>query len=138
MSPRRPAEELLFEEDLKDGLPPAVRMLRVAELARFQENMLRRSAGLSDEERFAQGVLVGRGQLAQSVTNLVTNTRLSELPMCGPALRSFGGVKALAGRSSDKLSSAELLQVAELYATARRAVGANVENMSRTGIRMEP
>ena len=114
-----PEEGPIFEEDLEDGLPPAVMMLRIVEQTEFQEQMLRRSAALSNEDRFAQGVLIGPNQLKTSVDNLIRNTRLSELPACAPAVRSLCVIKSLAGRSSDKLSPRELLQAADQYAIAR-------------------
>ena len=123
---RAPSEELILSglDNFRSEflLPPAVRMLRVIELAELQEKMLRRSAALSCEQRFELGLLVGRTQLKMSVDNLLRNTRLSELTACAPALLSFGSIKALADKGSGKLSPKELLQAAELYAAARAAV----------------
>ena len=56
---RAPSEELILSglDNFRSEflLPPAVRMLRVIELAELQEKMLRRSAALSCEQRFELG-----------------------------------------------------------------------------------
>ena len=84
-----PEEGFIFEEDLKEGLTPAVRMLRIVEQTEFQEQMLRKSAVLSNEDRFAQGLLVGPDQLKTSIDMLLQNSQLGELLACAPAVRTL-------------------------------------------------
>ena len=48
-------------------LPVGTILLRAAGQASNQEHLLRRSAALASEERFAQGMVVGRQQIALSV-----------------------------------------------------------------------
>ena len=117
-----PQEGFIFEEDLKEGLSPAVRMLRIVEQTEFQEEMLRKSAALSNEDRFAQGLMVGPDQLKMSVDMLLQNSQLGELLACAPAVRTFNGIQSLADRSRDKLSPKELLEAADQYAVARGQV----------------
>ena len=117
-----PEEGFIFEEDLKDGLSPAVRMLRIIEQTEFQEQMLRRSAALSNEDRFAQGLLVGPDQLKTSIDLLMRNSQLGELLACAPAVRTLDGIKSLANRCGDKLTPADLLQAADQYVVARGQV----------------
>ena len=117
-----PEEGFIFEEDLKEGLIPAVRMLRIVEQTEFQEQMLRKSAVLSNEDRFAQGLLVGPDQLKTSIDMLLQNSQLGELLACAPAVRTFNGIQSLADRSRDKLSPKELLEAADQYAVARGQV----------------
>jgi hypothetical protein len=119
-----PEEGFIFEEDLKDGLTPAVRMLRTVEQTEFQEQMLRKSAALSNEDRFAQGLLVGPDQLKTSVDMLLQNSQLRELLACAPAVRSLDGIKSLAVRCRDskKLSPKDLLQAADQFVVARGQV----------------
>ena len=61
-------------------LPKAVIFMRAAELTGLQADMARRSAELTNEERFAQGIVVGRGQATKSIDYLLTNTGLRRLP----------------------------------------------------------
>ena len=117
-----PEEGFIFEEDLKEGLTPAVRMLRIVEQTEFQEQMLRKSAVLSNEDRFAQGLLVGPDQLKTSIDMLLQNSQLGELLACAPAVRTLDGIKSLAERCGDKLSPKDLLLAADQYVVARGQV----------------
>ena len=117
-----PEEGFIFEEDLKEGLTPAVRMLRIVEQTEFQEQMLRKSAVLSNEDRFAQGLLVGPDQLKTSIDMLLQNPQLGELLACAPAVRTLDGIKSLAERCGDKLSPKDLLLAADQYVVARGQV----------------
>lgn len=117
-----PEEVFIFEEDLKEGLTPAVRMLRIVEQTEFQEQMLRKSAVLSNEDRFAQGLLVGPDQLKTSIDMLLQNSQLGELLACAPAVRTLDGIKSLAERCGDKLSPKDLLLAADQYVVARGQV----------------
>ena len=117
-----PKEGFIFEEDLKDGLSPAVRMLRIIEQTEFLEQMLRKSAALSKADRFAQGLQVGPDQLKTSIDLLMRNTQLSELLACAPAVRTLDGIKALASRCGNKLKPENMLQAADQYVVARGQV----------------
>lgn len=117
-----PKEGFIFEEDLKDGLSPAVKMLRIIEQTEFLEQMLRKSAALSNEDRFAQGLLVGPDQLKTSIDLLLRNSQLGELLACAPAVQTLDGIKSLANRCGDKLTPADLLQAADQYVVARGQV----------------
>ena len=117
-----PKEGFIFEEDLKDGLSPAVRMLRIIEQTEYLEQMLRKSAALSKEDRFAQGLQVGPDQLKTSIDLLMRNSQLGELLACAPAVRTLDGIKALASRRGNKLMPADMLQAADQYVVARGQV----------------
>ena len=57
-------------------------MLRIIEQTEYLEQMLRKSAALSKEDRFAQGLQVGPDQLKTSIDLLMRNTQLRELLAC--------------------------------------------------------
>ena len=65
-------------------------MLRIIEQTEYLEQMLRKSAALSKEDRFAQGLQVGPDQLKTSIDLLMRNTQLRELLACAPAVRVSG------------------------------------------------
>ena len=103
----------------EDQLPPAVVILRVIGLAELQEEMLYRSAALSDEERFAQGLAIGRRQVEMSADLLLTNTKLASQPGCGRAASTLAGLRKIASGGNKPLSQKELLLLAKQYALAR-------------------
>ena len=99
-------------------LPPAVVMLRAISQCTFQEQALRRTAALSTQERFDQGMLVGRQQVAMSVELLLGNTKLDSLPGCTRAASTLARVRGIATSSSGPLTNTELRRVAALYAVS--------------------
>ena len=97
-------------------------MLRIIEQTEYLEQMLRKSAALSKEDRFAQGLQVGPDQLKTSIDLLMRNTQLGELLACAPAVRTLDGIKALASRCGNKLTPENMLQAADQYVVARGQV----------------
>lgn len=136
-----PGLKPVFEEDLvaaacgslstcnADALLPATRMLRVIELTAFQEQMLRRAAGLSDEDRFAEGLAIGPRQVQLSVELLKKNSGISSLAGCEAAVRTLGDVERLAQQSGDRLSTQMLLMLAAQFAQVRSQVAAALEQL---------
>ena len=100
-------------------LPPAVVMLRVAEVTDFQEAMMRRSARDTEDERRREGLEFGRPQMIMSTDILLRNTKLGSLPGCAAPALTLGGVKRIANVGEGALSSEELLMMASQYAKAR-------------------
>lgn len=136
-----PGVKPVFEEDLvaaacgslstcnAEALPPATRMLRVIELTEFQEQTLRRAAGLSDEDRFAEGLAIGPRQVQLSVELLKRNSGISSLEDCAAAVRTLGDVERLAQQSGDRLSTQMLLMLATQFAQVRSQVAAALERL---------
>ena len=104
-------------------------MLRVIELTAFQEQMLRRAAGLSDEDRFAEGLAIGPRQVQLSVELLKKNSGISSLAGCEAAVRTLGDVERLAQQSGDRLSTQMLLMLAAQFAQVRSQVAAALEQL---------
>ena len=110
-------------------LPAAVVMMRAAELARLQETMLRSSASMTNADRFAQGIAVGRGQASMSVKQLLTNTQLARLPGCAAPASTLAGISRSVSRGDGPLTDAELLQIAAQYQLARQQILAALERL---------
>ena len=108
-------------------LPAAVVMMRAAELAGLQENMLRLSAGMTNAERFAQGIAVGRGQASMSVKQLLTNTQLAKLPGCAKPASTLAGIPRIVSKGDGPLTDTELIQIAAQYQLARQQILAALE-----------
>ena len=96
-------------------LPVGAVLLRVIGQAENQEQMLQRSAALTSEERFEQGLVVGRQQIALSVELVLRNTRLERLPGCAQAVATLNGIRKAAGDGTGALSRKELEQLSERY-----------------------
>ena len=119
-------------------------LLRVIGQAENQEQMLQRSAALTSEERFEQGLVVGRQQIALSVELVLRNTRLERLPGCAQAVATLNGIRKAAGdgtgalsrRSSSSCPSATgavqaQLRIADKLPEAAREEGTRVEGELR-------
>ena len=110
-------------------LPAAVVMMRAADLAEQQEQMLRKSAELSNEDRFAQGLVVGRGQAAKSVEYLLQNTKLAKLPGCTEPAAQLRSIALTVSKGDGPLTSVELLQLAARYQLAGQQIRAALDKL---------
>ena len=110
-------------------LPVGAILLRAIGQAGNQEQLLRRSAALTPEERFAQGVVVGRQQVALSVELLLKNTGLERLPGCGSPVASLNGIRRAAGSGTGALTSKELLDLAQQYGKVQAQIRAAYDQL---------
>ena len=102
-----------------DSLPPAAVILRVAEVTSYQEDLLRRAASYSDDDRERAGYSFGRNQFVQSVDILLKNTNLAALPGCTVPALTLNEVRVIATQGSGALTTAEYLSMASRYSRAR-------------------
>ena len=110
-------------------LPAAVIMMRAAGLAQLQESMLRTSSTLTNEERFAQGLALGRGQASMSVKQLLQNTQLAKLPGCAKPASTLADLSRTVSKGDGPLTAAELLKMAGQYQLARQQIQAALEKL---------
>lgn len=113
----------------ESDLPAAVIMMRAAELTRSQENMLRTSAGLTNEERFEQGIIVGRGQATKAIDYLLANTKLKRLPGCAKPAETLTDVCRTLSKGDGPLTVRELLLLASRYELAREQIESALERL---------
>jgi hypothetical protein len=113
----------------EDRLPVGAIILRAIGQAENQVRMLMQSAELSDTERFAQGLAIGRRQAAMSVDLLLQNTGLPTLPGCALPAATLGKVRKIADGKSGMLTRAELQQLAQQYALAQEQLRVAFERL---------
>ena len=103
-------------------LPTCVIFMRAAELTGLQADMARRSAELTNEERFAQGIVVGRGQATKSIDYLLTNTGLRRLPGGAKPAETLTDVCRQLSKGDGPLTAKEYLLLASRYELAREQI----------------
>ena len=96
----------------------------------MQEDLLRRSAAATQQQRFDDALLVGRQDMIMSVEILIRNAKLERVPNTGAAVAALQGVKRIAEvGGTGLLGQPELLAMARQYAAAREELRAVFERM---------
>lgn len=126
IAPPKSAHALSYD----GSLPAAATLLRAAEVTAVQEDLLRRSAAATEQQRFDDGLLVGRQDMIMSVEILIRNAKLERVPNTGAAVAALQGVKRIAEvGGTGLLGQPELLAMARQYAAAREELRAAFERM---------
>ena len=87
IAPPKSAHALSYD----GSLPAAATLLRAAEVTAVQEDLLRRSAAATEQQRFDDGLLVGRQDMIMSVEILIRNAKLERVPNTGAAVAALQG-----------------------------------------------
>lgn len=99
-------------------LPAGVRMMRAQEQAQMQAQMIQRSAAMTNEERFDQGLAMGRGQAAKSIDVLLRNEALATLPGCSKPAATLRDAARAISKADGPLTPKELTRLASTYELA--------------------